>query len=512
MADTVTLDAADVQNLHWQVETLSEQLAEATLSASRLLALDDRGWATIAGTGEGDVSSLINRDAILDASNIARVMAALDPLIKRGVNLRIAYLGVPDISADDGSDGGQDVNAVIQAFLDDPGNRDAFSSAQAFEERERARNTDGNHLHALITAPMTGRVQARKIPMGQIEDIVTDPEDASTPWLYLRQWRQRVVEQGYTGSTRSRIETRRAYYPDINYRPAMRARTIDGVPVEWDKPVVHTAVNRPEGSRWGIPDVLAAIPWARGYRDALQDWAKHNKALASIAFQATVKNGKAANAVRAKIPAADGEAGRTVTVGEGQALQAVNTSGASMNASAAEPLAGMVAAALDVPKTMLLADPGTTGARAVAETLDRPMELDRKSRRRLDTDLIEAVLLHVIREAVRAPRGPLRGKVIRDDNGREVIELANGQDPGIAIDWPQMEKIDLKSLVEALALADGMDVVPPLVLARLVLLALGIDHVDEVLDELTDDDGNFLPPSQKLAAAGVGYDGAGRDR
>lgn len=508
---TETSPAGTVATLEHQVEALTDALQEATLDARQLLAADDTGWSTLPGQ-DGDV---ISREAILITARVARVMVVADPLIKRGVSIRVAYLGVPSISADaGGEDGGQDVNALVQAFLDDPGNAETLTSAQACEERERERATDGNTFHTLITSPRTGRVQVRRIPLEQISDVITDPEDATTRWYYLRSWTQRVVEQGYTGLTRSRTETRRAYYPDVGHRPTQRPRTIDGIPVEWDKPVVHTEVNRPSGARWGVPDVLAAIPWARGYKSALEDWAKHHKALAAIAYTASVKGRKGAAAVRERMPVSNGEAGQTAIVGEGNSLAAVSKSGAVLQADAAEPLAGLVAAALDVPKTMLLADPGVTGARATAETLDRPLELDRLARRRLDTDLLVAVLEHVVREAVRAPGGPLRGSIIRDpDTGREVVTLTGGQEPGIVVDWPDLSKTDPVSLMETLSTADGMDVVPAEVLARLVLLALGVDDVDEVIDSMRDDQGQFVPPSASTALAGQdpGYDGAGRD-
>lgn len=497
-----------VADLEHQVEELTDQLAEASLSAQSLLSADDHGWASLAGDG----TDLISREAILKTARVARVMVVADPLIKRGTSIRVAYLGVPSISADAGSDDGasQDVNAVVQAFLDDPGNLESLTSAQAFEERERERATDGNTFHALVTSPRTGRVQVRRFPLEQVVDVITAPEDAATRWFYLRQWTQRVVEQGYTGLTRSRTETRRAYYPDVGHRPVQRPRTIDGIPVLWDRPVVHTEVNRPSGSRWGVPDVLAAIPWARGYKTALEDWAKHHKALASIAYKASVQGRRGAAAVRERLPIGN-EAGQTAIVGAGNDLTAVNKSGAALDATAAEPLAGMVAAALDVPKTMLLADPGVTGARATAETLDRPLELDRLARRRLDTDLIMAVLEHVVREAVRAPGGALRGTITRDlDTGREVVELTGAQEPGIVVDWPDLSKTDPATLMETLSKADGMGVVPPEVLVRLVLLALGVDDVDEVIHTMRDDDGNFQAPSIAITAPSAGYDGAGR--
>ena len=508
---TETVAAGTLATLQHQVETLTERLEEATLDASRLLASEDVGWAKI-GDELGDV---IGRDAILATARLARVMVVADPLIKRAVSIRVAYLGAPAISASSGDQGGQDVNAVVQAFLDDPGNAETLTSAQACEERERERSTDGNTFHALITSPRTGRVQVRRIPLEQIHDVITDPEDASTRWLYLRSWTQRVVEQGYTGLTRTRTETRRAYYPDAAYRPASRPRTVDGIPVEWDKPIVHTEVNRPSGSRWGVPDVLAALPWARGYKEALQDWAKHNKALASIAYVASAKTRRGAAAARARIPqAATDDAGRTAIVGADNDLTAMSKTGAALDSAAAEPLAGMVAAALDVPKTMLLADPGVTGARATAETLDRPLELDRLARRRLDTDMLTTILEHVVREAVRAPAGPLRGTVKRDpDTGREVVTLTGDQELGLVVDWPDLSKIDPVALMETIVKADGMDVVPAEIVARLVMLVLGIDDVDEVIDTMRDADGTFVPPSREQAHADAtaGYDdGDGR--
>ena len=62
------------------------------------------------------------------------------------------------------------------------------------------------------------------------------------------------------GTTSTVTESRTVFYPDVNFRPSTRARSVDGHDVRWDQPVVHNAVNRPSNSRWGVPDVLAALP------------------------------------------------------------------------------------------------------------------------------------------------------------------------------------------------------------------------------------------------------------
>ena len=59
--------------------------------------------------------------------------------------------------------------------LDDPANSQVIGNAQAAAAREVARETGGNTFHAMPTSPLTGRVQIRAIPAGEIRDILTNP-------------------------------------------------------------------------------------------------------------------------------------------------------------------------------------------------------------------------------------------------------------------------------------------------------------------------------------------------
>jgi hypothetical protein len=164
-------------------------------------------------------------------------------------------------------------------------------------------------------------------------------------------------------------------------------------------------------------------------------------------------------------------------------------------------MAAMVAAATNVPVTMLLADPGVTGARATAETLDAPLHNVIKARRTLHGDLQRAVLHHVVREAVRAPQGPLRGTVLRDPTtGRELVTLTEGQPIDFDVSFPSVEKTDPKTLMDAIVAADGIDKLPDLLIVRLAMLALGVEDVDAWLEKVTDDNGDFVPPSDAAAA------------
>lgn len=482
------------------VDPMVEILSEALIDAQRLLAAEDRGWALL---GEG--SSPLTLDEIRTSARVARIMAAADPLIKRAVNLRIAYVwgrGVTVTAAqEDGAE--QDVNAVLQRFLADQ--ESTYSGTQAREERERALATDGNVFLALPTSPASGRVQVRRIPMDQIADIVTNPDDSADPWLYKRTWSTSAVMPVIAADgatvTRTNTQTMTVWYPALGFRPPQRPKEIDGIPIEWDTPVLHVAVNRPEGSLYGVGDLYAALPWARGYKGFLEDWAKLVKALSRIAFRATAKGGKASQ-VRGAIASApvDGIGG-TAVMADGQTFEAVNKSGATIDSNSGRPLAAMVAAATDVPVTMLLADPGVTGARATAETLDRPTEMVMGLRQDVHGQVERRIAGHVIDSAIKAPQGPLRGTVTIDRySGAERVELAGGQDRTVSVSWPDLSTPDVGALLTALQKAEAMDVVPLLELARLVLQAFEVDDVDGILADMVDDQGEFVRPSDRAAA------------
>jgi hypothetical protein len=458
-------------------------------------AREDLGWRRLDTYDE----ELFQREYLLRESRRARLMSIADPLLRRAVNLRIAYVWATgcEISADQEEDAEQDVNAVVQAFLDDPSNQDTFSSSQAHEEQERRFATDGNSFRCMPTDPLTGRVQVRLIPYREITDIVCDPEDAKTPWFYKREYTAQVVEAGFAG-TRTRREQRTVYYPALNYRPRQRPRTINGKAVEWNAPVLHRAVNRVDGSKWGAPDLLAAIPWALGYKEFLEDWARLVKALSKLAFKTTVK-GRNAPAVRDTL--ATNGIGGTALLGEGQSLEAIGKSGATIDSGSGRPLGAMVASATDVPVTMLLADPGVTGARATAETLDQPLQLWTSLRREFHAEEIRLILTYVVEQAVRAPRGQLKGTVKLDPfTGREIVALKGDQEWGLNVDWASIDKVPLDVLVKAITEADGTQLLPELVIAKQLLIALDVDDIDEVLANLVDDNGDYVAPRDATAA------------
>jgi hypothetical protein len=488
-------------------------------------ALETEGWTKLSADGGGQEFSGAGRKLITD---LCRTVAVANPLIKRGLNLRIAYIwgsaersGVQVQARDD------KVNEVVQRFWDD--NVNTLTGTQAQEELERALGTDGNVYLAAFTNPLTGRVRVRSTPAAEITGIVTNPDDRDEPWFYTREYTKQVIEPGYDpGNTRTRQQSVKEAYPALGYSPARKFRTINGYTVKWDAPMMHVAVNRLDGWQFGIPDVYAAVAWARAYKDFLTDWALLTKSLAKFAWRVSgdsrSRTAKAAAAIRANNPDPTLSVGANVTgaapagaaaaMGPGNVLEAIPKSGASIDAESGKPLAAMVASGLGVPVTLLLADPGVTGARAVAETLDKPTILEMGMRRMLWQSKIGQLLDYVVDQSAIAPKGGLAGTVTIDDWGDRVTKLTGTKDRNIDWNWPPLFDLDPIQLVGAIVQAQSTQLFTgPLAetIVRLLLQALGVEDVDETMADMFDEQGNFIDPSVTAGQVAADAFRAGKD-
>ena len=460
--------------------------------------LGDPGWQRFTAVTQQEFTG----EGMRQMRAVCRLMAIANPLIRRGLNLRSAYVwgqGVEITARANGQrDGEQDVQSVVAAFLRDDANARAFTGASARDRLEHALGTDGEFFVVLFTRPRSGWVQARVIVADEISDIICNPEDRSEPWFYRRTWTEVSYDEHGVQEPRQREQL----YPAVDYRPVMRPKRYAGLDVDWHAPILHVDVNRPEGWQRGIPDAYAAVNWARAYKEFLENWATLMKSLARFAWRLTAKGSQRGQAkARLAAPPPVDSAGSPQDVGGvaltpiEQQLEAIPKSGATIDAESGRPLAMMVSSALDVPVTMLLSDPGQTGARATAETLDQPTELAMGQRRELWSQVMLRVLRYVIAEQVRAPHGGLQGTVKRDPvTGREVVRLAGDTSDVIDVSWPDLDDTDPVKVVAAIKAASETGTVPPELVLRLLLTALGVRDVDGIVQPMLDDEGGFVWP------------------
>lgn len=460
-----------------EVETLRHNLEESL--AQLELARENTGWMRISE----QYAQEFTRDGLKRAADMGRIFGIANPIVKRGREVRHAYVwgqGV-DISARD-----EAVNEVVQAFIDDEGNRESFFGAQARQQYEGCLFDEGNVFLAHFTNPLTGRVKVRTIPFDEIMDVVTAPGDKATPWFYLRQW----VERGADGKD---VDFK-AYYPALKYQPATKFKRLDGIDIMWDAPVRHVKVNAVAGWKFGIGDSYAAIPWALSHKGFLEDWSLLMKALAKIAYTTSSKTAGAAQAKRAQIQGMGGlPAGSTVSMSDDQKLEAVPKSGATLDSESSRPLATMAASAMGVPVTIILADPGQTGARATAETLDLPTRLIMQTRQELNAEVLKDSVGYAVEQAVIAPQGKLRGlgKAVRDED-RLTVDFKDPAAATVEIVWPSLDEVDVKVLMDAIVAADGIPDVPKLPLIKLALQALKVRDIDELIQDITDANGDLI--------------------
>lgn len=493
---------------------LKEQLREAEERAARVessldvlqenmgrleLALDNEGWSSVISSGETEFS----REGLRRSSLLARVMAVANPLIKRGLGIRCGYIFGEGYQIKSTND---KVDEVLQRMINDQGNQRAVFGETASEENERTLGTDGNLTFAFFANPRTGHVKIRTVSFDEVSDVICNPDDKDDPWFYLREYDQTTI-----GPTGVQIVKRvREYHPALNHRPARKMRKIGDDSIVWDVPFLHIKVNALDGWKFGIGDAYAALPWARLYRDFLGDWAVLVKALSQFAFKVSGGSAGKADQLRQAIARAtrDGvPVGSTAALDAGTTMEAIPKTGATIDSESGKPLAAMVAASLGVPVTLLLSDPGQTGARAVAETLDTPTVNEMQRRRRVWDYAFRQMSLYAVRWAVIAPQGGLNGTVLRDTwSDEEVITLRGKDTTAVEVIWPSLADTSAAAAIQAIVNADGTGKMPPLIVLRLMLEALKVPNVDAVLAEFGDLFKDWEPTLEPAGASTTGTD------
>jgi len=238
---------SELRQEQFRGELLEERLAELELG------LEDVGWQRLYADFERDIS----REGLRRICQQAQIMWIKNPLIKRAVDVQCMYVfgqGV-SVTAKDSA-----INDVVQTFWDDEANRAELTSHEALLLKETDLQLFGNLFFVFFTDPVTGHVRIRTIPFDEIQDIITDPEDAKRPFFYKRVWQESRLDND-SGNVETKQLT--AYYPDWRYRPDARPRVIGEYPVMWDVPVYHVKVNSLSDMKFGVSEVYAAIDWAK---------------------------------------------------------------------------------------------------------------------------------------------------------------------------------------------------------------------------------------------------------
>lgn len=466
----------------WQAEHLAESLRELEDHART------EGWRRLALNMELEFT----RSGLDDIMDISQAMYFSHPLIQRAVNVRSYYTwgqGVT-ISVDDE----ETHERWLKPMLEENGNQATLFSHMARILTDVDQQVDGNTLFALVTDSRTGAVKLRDVPVGEIREIITNPDDVTDVWFYRRVWSQRELDMGTGAVVEKPME---AFYPDFRYHPPSKPATIGGKPVYWGSPIIHQKTGGRKRMAFGVPETYAALDWARAYRKFLEDWHTIVSSLSRFAWRATVAASRVRTAKERFATSVDGRrtgtnpppAGSVFIGGQADRIDPIPKSGAAVSAEDARPSRLMVGAAMDLPDTILTGD-ANVGNLATAKTLDRPTELAIMSRQQMWISHHRSVFDYAIEQAIRAG-------VLPD------------QDPGLTVSFPDILEHDVEAQIRAVISAATLDgkieagTLPRDTTVRLLMEALGVDDIDDQIRLLDDEDRASLAQAVRDLAAVV---------
>ncbi|PKN91097.1 MAG: hypothetical protein CVU44_21000 [Chloroflexi bacterium HGW-Chloroflexi-6] len=495
-------------NLREQVGQLDNTLEFMQEGMAELeLALEDLNYIRLSADSEQEFS----RNGLDKIVDLSRLMYVKNPLIKRQVQVKSLYVWAQGINVRAKN---PEINKVLQAFWDDEKNRAELTSHQARMLKEVDLQVDGNLFFVFFVRPSDGRVRVRSIPMNEIREIVCDPNDAKSPWFYLRKWKETKINP-QTG--RKNTTQRQAYYPGWQYNPKVKPSKFGSIEVRWNEPVYHVRIGGFSDWKFGLGEVYAGIDWARAYKGFLEDWASLTKSLSKIAWKMTTPGGKKGIlAAKVKLgttlgsPPSGAETNPAPTTGsafiggQGVDLQPMNIRGANVSADDGRRLLLMAAAGAGLPETYY--GDVSVGTLATAKTMDRPTELMMLERQTMWIDVLRNIFNFVLMWSVKATSGALNklGTVTELPDDDEVeLKLAWNKDVKamLDIDFPPILEHDMQAAVQAVVTAltlNGQDIrlLDEPQGTRLILNALGVDDVDEIMTEMFPDETNSVTSSE----------------
>ena len=487
------------------------------------IALDDRGWKRMIAYSTYEFSRYGIQSIIL----ISRLYFLKNPLCHRGVQVSSIYIfgrGMEVSSADD------DANDILQKFLSDPRNTNQLSHT-AFVKHEETLWTDGNLFWAFFTDPQDGSVIMRNIDALEMSDIISDPNDASVPWYYHRQWTEMSID---TRGARTQTSKDGWYvaigWEDIPEFPALDA--VDGTPVMKDKqgvpiPVMHIKEGYLPKWRFGCPLVYPALDWARAYREFLENLCTVWKALSRIALTVETKGGAPAiaalkqtlattfmqdlNQIETNPPPVSGSA---FISGPNTKITPFKQAGVTVGADESRRVLLMVCAAFGLGEHFF--GDATTGSLATAASLDRPTELQFLARQESWRETVQNIGHFVLKQSLRSPGGKLResmakraGKTCEDFDPSTVLlemqpinhdiwEAAKKKRPAgvdtitISCTFPSILEHDIPERVNAIVAALTLGGYPPIgidekVGIEMLLTEFGYENPHELVEEMYPD-------------------------
>lgn len=392
---TTTQRNAAFEQMLEENEILAESFAQAT-AALLSLRSEDEGWLPLNRLNEEDGFTLENLQQI---ASYADLQATGNPLLKRGFTARrdniygrgVIFEEVPD----------KKVSQRIKGILEKPINVKVLFSNEAFEKHEREAYTAGNGFVAYDR----DAEEFFDIPFSEVSNFASNPRSSDDVWYY-----QRTFTEVDPVTNRPKDQPTVEWYPVLErFESAGRknplSKTIADKPVKTNIIVIDYKVNKAVGKTWGVPDCLAAMPYAWAHAEYIRDASKLLKAMQLIAWKYVAKT--KSNAVNAsaqmRLPK---NVASTASMSNGD-LTPVKSAG-QVDMKDGDTIAAYVASALELSLTDILPDGSRSSGFGTVAALSSATVSATRNRQALWSDFFRRVYRAVGAKAIEVNWPPIQ--------------------------------------------------------------------------------------------------------
>jgi hypothetical protein len=337
---------ADAQANEWEVGRLKEAVRDISLY------LEDLNWTKLGEGWEQDATGL-SLKAVKENADVLQSLLTINPTIKKAMNARVGYIWGRGVKIDPKN------KSLEDRVINTARNKSKLFSEHAYWELESTLATDGN----LWVQRNKTTNEITIIPLEHIGGWVCDEDDPSRVNYWLIQY-VRDVQNFSTGAvTQKEIK----YFVPAHDAEPSRTGAIDGVRIDRKFEMVHLAANRQRGWILGVPDILAAMFWAKAHKELFEAGTTFVKAQGRFAAKVVGKSevgGQAAAATLRDEPRRNYETGESYAYGGtavatgGLDYQLMGAMTKGVDFKSFDGVGALVAAGLGVPLRVLMADSG----------------------------------------------------------------------------------------------------------------------------------------------------------
>lgn len=338
--DSRTIDELRRENisLDGKVEVLQEGLSELSLY------LEDLDWTPLVGLDQTQKG--LSLDTIRENSERLSGLLSVNPTIKKAVNARIGYIWGRGVEFS---------GSGTQKMLNNKRNKRLLFSPSAQETLEKQLATDGNVW--AIKDKTTEEV--RFLPMEEISGWVLDEFDQTRVIYWLHEYT--IVRHNFSTGEET-VTPVKVFYAASDYTGA-KVASIDGIRVDRNVTVSHLKVNAQRGWLFGMPDIMAAMFWAKAHKELFEAGTTYVKAQGKFASKVVSKTKGGAGNAAARI--AEGphrdlnsgevlDSGGTAVMSGGLDYQLMGKMSGGVDFDKFDPVAALVAVGLDIPLSVII--------------------------------------------------------------------------------------------------------------------------------------------------------------